>query len=152
MEFKSKYKTFHSRKCIWKYRLQNGGHFVQGGDELINMYRQPKKEKQHWPLSCNNILIYLTSYFEKQWNVIGTLQQQKKLWKMSSFAVSTVPADGLEYSTNCMKMISSQTCICKCCLQWVTRFVWVSKIINSIARTQASHNIEELLCCPNDAQ
>ena len=23
--------TFHSRKCIWKYRLRNGGHFVQGG-------------------------------------------------------------------------------------------------------------------------
>ena len=23
-------KTFHSRKCIWKFRLSNGGHFVQG--------------------------------------------------------------------------------------------------------------------------
>ena len=23
----SKYKTFHSRKCIWKYRLRNGVHF-----------------------------------------------------------------------------------------------------------------------------
>ena len=22
-------KTFHSHKCIWKYRLRNGGHFVQ---------------------------------------------------------------------------------------------------------------------------
>ena len=30
MKFKSKYKTFHSWKCIWKYRLRNGGHFVQG--------------------------------------------------------------------------------------------------------------------------
>ena len=29
MKFQSKYKTFHSRKCIWKYRLRNGGHFVQ---------------------------------------------------------------------------------------------------------------------------
>ena len=28
--FQSKYKTFHSRKCIWKCRLRNGGHFVQG--------------------------------------------------------------------------------------------------------------------------
>ena len=26
----SKHKTFHSGKCIWKYRLQNGGHFVHG--------------------------------------------------------------------------------------------------------------------------
>ena len=31
MKFWSKYKTFHSRKCIWKYRLQNGCHFVQRG-------------------------------------------------------------------------------------------------------------------------
>ena len=28
MKFQSKYKTFHSRKCIWRYRLRNGGHFV----------------------------------------------------------------------------------------------------------------------------
>ena len=26
----AKYQTFHSQKCIWKYRLRNGGHFVQG--------------------------------------------------------------------------------------------------------------------------
>ena len=25
-----KIQTFHSQKCIWKYHLQNGGHFVQG--------------------------------------------------------------------------------------------------------------------------
>ena len=31
MKFQSKYKTFHSWKCIWKYRLQNGGHFFKGG-------------------------------------------------------------------------------------------------------------------------
>ena len=31
-----KIQNFHSRKCFWKYRLRNGGHFVQGGDELIN--------------------------------------------------------------------------------------------------------------------
>ena len=29
VKFKKKYKTFHSQKCIWKYRLRNGGHFVQ---------------------------------------------------------------------------------------------------------------------------
>ena len=27
----SKYKTFYSRKCIWKYHLRNGDHFVKGG-------------------------------------------------------------------------------------------------------------------------
>ena len=30
MELESKYKTFHSWKCIWKWRLWNGGHFAQG--------------------------------------------------------------------------------------------------------------------------
>ena len=29
VKFLSKYKTFHSWKCIWKYRLRNGSHFVQ---------------------------------------------------------------------------------------------------------------------------
>ena len=28
VKFESKYKTFHSRKCIWTCRLRNGGHFV----------------------------------------------------------------------------------------------------------------------------
>ena len=30
VKFQSKYKTFHSRKYIWKYCLRNGGHFVLG--------------------------------------------------------------------------------------------------------------------------
>ena len=30
-KFQSKYKTLQSQKCIWKYRLRNGRHFVQGG-------------------------------------------------------------------------------------------------------------------------
>ena len=29
-QLEPKYKTFHSRHCIWKYRLRKGGHFVQG--------------------------------------------------------------------------------------------------------------------------
>ena len=29
MKFESKYKSSHSRKCIWMCRLRNGGHFVQ---------------------------------------------------------------------------------------------------------------------------
>ena len=31
MQWNLKYKTFHSRKCIWKYRRRNGVYFVQGG-------------------------------------------------------------------------------------------------------------------------
>ena len=30
VKFQSKYKNFHSWKCIWKYRIWNGGHLVQG--------------------------------------------------------------------------------------------------------------------------
>ena len=30
VKFYSKCKIFHSWKCIWKHRLRNGGHFVQG--------------------------------------------------------------------------------------------------------------------------
>ena len=32
LKFESKYKHFYSRKCIWKYCLQNAGHFVPGRD------------------------------------------------------------------------------------------------------------------------
>ena len=31
VKFQSKYKCFHSWKCIWKYLLWNGIHFVRGG-------------------------------------------------------------------------------------------------------------------------
>ena len=30
VKFQSRYKTFHWRKCIRRYRLRNGGHFVHG--------------------------------------------------------------------------------------------------------------------------
>ena len=30
VKFESEYKTFHSRICIWKYRLRNGSHFCPG--------------------------------------------------------------------------------------------------------------------------
>ena len=29
VKLQSRYKIFNSRKCIWKYRLRNGSHFVQ---------------------------------------------------------------------------------------------------------------------------
>ena len=30
VKFQSKFEVFHSRKCVWKCRLRNGGLFVQG--------------------------------------------------------------------------------------------------------------------------
>ena len=36
-----KYKNFHSRNCIWKYRLRSGGHFIEG------------EMRYHWlPMGC----------------------------------------------------------------------------------------------------
>ena len=32
VKFESKYKFFYPRKCIWKYRLCNSGHFVMQGE------------------------------------------------------------------------------------------------------------------------
>ena len=34
VKFLSKYKIFHSWRCIWKYRQPNGDYFDQEGDEL----------------------------------------------------------------------------------------------------------------------
>ena len=39
MKFQSKYKTFHSPKCIRKYHLQNASHFVQGGWVNLSLLR-----------------------------------------------------------------------------------------------------------------
>ena len=38
MKFKSTYKKIDSRKCIWTYRLYNGGHFVQGDKYVVNLH------------------------------------------------------------------------------------------------------------------
>ena len=45
MKFASKYTTFHSWKCIWKYCLWNGGHFVQG--RWVNTLR-PRQNGRHF--------------------------------------------------------------------------------------------------------
>ena len=43
MIFESKYKAFHSRKCIWKHCLRNGGHFVRGRwvDDFVPSRNKP---------------------------------------------------------------------------------------------------------------
>ena len=28
VQLESKFNNFHTKECIWKYRLENGGHFV----------------------------------------------------------------------------------------------------------------------------
>ena len=39
MKFESHYNNFHSRKGIWKYRLQNGGHFVRWEMSLMMWFQ-----------------------------------------------------------------------------------------------------------------
>ena len=69
MKFESKYKRFLSWKCIWKYRLRNGGHFVEGEmsgaihKSPSNAYRPPLcciwilENLMHWNNSYNGNLI-----------------------------------------------------------------------------------------------
>ena len=48
-KFLSKYKIFHSRKCIWKYRLGKHDHFVQGEiDWLVNQSTVLHMPWQHY--------------------------------------------------------------------------------------------------------
>ena len=50
VKFYSKYKTFHSRKCISsKYRLQNGGHFISAS-MCYNLQDMLYADK----ITCNN--------------------------------------------------------------------------------------------------
>ena len=47
MKFQSKYNIFHSQKCVRKYHLGNGGHFVQG--IWVNIH---SKLLHRWPTSA----------------------------------------------------------------------------------------------------
>ena len=49
VKFLSKYKIFHSQKCIWKHRLRNGGHFDQGEMSQHSVYAFLKD--QHYATS-----------------------------------------------------------------------------------------------------
>ena len=74
-KFKSKYKTFHARKCIRKCCLQNGGHFVQGeilgggggggggGGSCIAM-TSAHDDPAHWHLYVLKIFNAVTYYHD----------------------------------------------------------------------------------------
>ena len=83
MTFYSKYKTFHSRKCIWTYRLRNGGHFVQGWCVNIEISVLVKGRINKWDITHT---LWLT--------LINTERRQRKstytyfcLKKRSSYAL-----------------------------------------------------------------
>ena len=47
VKFHLEFKSFHSRKCTWKCRLRNGGHFVSASVCLVVLRR-------HWCYYCNS--------------------------------------------------------------------------------------------------
>ena len=51
MKFESKYKSYHSSKCILKCRLRNGGYVFTGGDDLSN------KWSNHGGCECNRLFL-----------------------------------------------------------------------------------------------
>ena len=68
VKFESKYKLFHSWKCIWKCHLRNGSHVFQGqiSDEMttdaIESYSHMKNlSANEW--HCNSLEIILSNTF-----------------------------------------------------------------------------------------
>ena len=66
--FLSKYKSFHSWKCIWKYHLWNGGHFVQGRG--VNKYLPSTKNDSNY--LCHHGIMKL--YKMPTWYINGLIQ------------------------------------------------------------------------------
>ena len=72
MKFKSKWKTFHSRKCIWKCRLWIGGYFVKRRWRgipaicVISILRNCKIYKyiMYFPKPIHQVKICETAYSE----------------------------------------------------------------------------------------
>ena len=72
MKFKSQYKIFHLRKCIWKCRLRNGGHFVPGDMSYFTSRLPLCRPKQNdvviftsFANSISNVFLVLSLFFLK---------------------------------------------------------------------------------------
>ena len=84
----SKYKTFHSRKCIRKHRLQNGGHFVPGADELAYglIITATWKDVIEWPLNAlisaevMNLSLRVQSELANSLKANGILWHLQRMW------------------------------------------------------------------------
>ena len=78
MELESKYNQFHSGKCIWKCRLQTGGHLVQAS-------------LSQWAREFPNTFICLSPKYQS-----GHLNKDGFMrWLWSGFWDNTVRADAL---------------------------------------------------------
>ena len=73
MKLKSKYETFHSRKCIWKYHLRNGCHFDQEEMSLsvaISTVRNVDRENPKKPVT---MVVWLGYTFLTHWGRVTHL-------------------------------------------------------------------------------
>ena len=61
-KFESKRRNFHSWKCFWKCRLQNGSHFVQGGGDELKLNNENKIMMIY--SKCIGLTYYLLNLFE----------------------------------------------------------------------------------------
>ena len=108
MKFESKYKTFHSWKCTWRYCLWNGSHFFQGEIRHLQIYVVSKyivriigfQQLAHIIFSYSPFCIWITeniftfSIVSQHWDGISS-------WNSSSWKVrtdNTMSADELVIS------------------------------------------------------
>ena len=67
VKFESKYKTFHSRKYIWKCRVRNIGHFVQGEMSQIKESEVFFSCMRHDMLTLSNLLKLCFTHLNHPW-------------------------------------------------------------------------------------
>ena len=99
VNFESKYKSYHSRKCIWKCCLRNSSHFVQGemsswwDDGLASKMSQPRcratcfivlyRPKHNWitgPWQISNCKIKIFLHIFYKWIYKQKLPESLMLW------------------------------------------------------------------------
>ena len=92
-------KTFHSRKCIWKGRLRNGGHFVQG-DWLVStadgfspwistteerVDRMRSRERLHMMTSSNGNIFRVTAHLCGEFTGLRWIPAQRPVTRSFNF-------------------------------------------------------------------
>ena len=63
VKYYSKYKTFHSRKCICKYHLRNGGHFAR----CMTLYHITRVQCVH--VKCEHVWLTSILLNKMNWNM-----------------------------------------------------------------------------------
>ena len=75
MKFESKYEDFHWRTCIWKYQLQNCGHFVSASMcySITSSYYRQWQHSSHSPAGTRRNNNVFTTSTRRRVDVVKTL-------------------------------------------------------------------------------